>query len=177
MSAWMNDAAPNHNGNNGFPHMNDPNAAGAMMDPSAFMANQAQFNPNQFANQQQMAAMQNGPMRHASPTGAYQARTSSSRTSRTRITFINQTRSFHPSDPDRAKTASRAPPGRTLGCSRRRVPKRLSSKTFLASRLAFPWRRNKLRDSFRTSSRTAPRTRVPRPSWETKCDRAMCLSE
>lgn len=72
MSAWMNDAAPNHNGNNGFPHMNDPNAAGAMMDPSAFMANQAQFNPNQFANQQQMAAMQNGPMRHASPTGAYQ---------------------------------------------------------------------------------------------------------
>jgi SWI/SNF chromatin-remodeling complex subunit SWI1 len=65
----MNEAAvPNHNGN-GFPHMNDPTAAGAMMDPSAFMAaNPAQFNPAQFQNQQQMAAaMQNGPMRNASP--------------------------------------------------------------------------------------------------------------
>ncbi|KAK2595559.1 hypothetical protein QQS21_006733 [Conoideocrella luteorostrata] len=67
MSAWMNDAVPNHNGN-GFPHMNDPNAAGAMMDPSAFMANSGQFNPGQFPNQQQMAGMQNGPMRHGSPT-------------------------------------------------------------------------------------------------------------
>ena len=75
----MNDASavPNHNGNNGFPHMNDPNnmaaasmpgsiPGGAMMDPSAFMANpgQGQFNPaaaGQFANPQQMAAMQNGP--------------------------------------------------------------------------------------------------------------------
>lgn len=84
----MNDAVPNHNGN-GFPHMNDPNAATGMMDPSAFMANPGQFNPAQFANQQQqqqpqqgqhqpsqqqMAAMQqqqqqqNGPMRHASPS-------------------------------------------------------------------------------------------------------------
>ncbi|KHN97166.1 ARID/BRIGHT DNA binding domain containing protein [Metarhizium album ARSEF 1941] len=67
MSAWMNDAVPNHNGN-GFPHMNDPNSAAAMMDPSAFMANPGQFNPGQFPNQQQMAGMQNGPMRHGSPT-------------------------------------------------------------------------------------------------------------
>ncbi|OLN90022.1 SWI/SNF chromatin-remodeling complex subunit sol1 [Colletotrichum chlorophyti] len=83
MSTWMNDAAvPNHNGN-GFPHMNDPNAAGAMMDPSAFMGNPAHFNPAQFANpqqaqqaqqqqvqhhQQQMAAMQNGQLRNASPS-------------------------------------------------------------------------------------------------------------
>ncbi|POR36962.1 SWI/SNF chromatin-remodeling complex subunit sol1 [Tolypocladium paradoxum] len=75
MSAWMNDAVPNHNGN-GFPHMNDPNVAGGMMDPSAFMGNTSQFNPNnQFSNQQQqqqMAGMQNGPMRHASPAAAYQ---------------------------------------------------------------------------------------------------------
>ncbi|KAM3484877.1 hypothetical protein MY8738_001779 [Beauveria namnaoensis] len=91
MSAWMNDAIPNHNGS-GFPHMNDPNAATGMMDPSAFMANPAQFNPAQFANQpqqqqqqlqpqppqqqpsqQQMAAMQqNGPMRHASPSAFQQ---------------------------------------------------------------------------------------------------------
>ncbi|PKK34597.1 hypothetical protein CI102_15127 [Trichoderma harzianum] len=71
MSTWMNDAVPNHNGN-GFPHMNDPSAASAMMDPSAFMANPGQFNPAaQFSNQQQMA-LQNGPMRHASPAG-YQA--------------------------------------------------------------------------------------------------------
>jgi SWI/SNF chromatin-remodeling complex subunit SWI1 len=77
----MNEAVPNHNGN-GFPHINDPNAA-AMMDPSAFMANPGQFNPAQFANQQaqqqqgqqpptpqqqQMAGMQNGPMRNASPS-------------------------------------------------------------------------------------------------------------
>ncbi|KAK8922579.1 SWI/SNF chromatin-remodeling complex subunit sol1 [Metarhizium anisopliae] len=67
MSAWMNDAVPNHNGN-GFPHMNDPNSAGAMMDHSAFLANPGQFNPGQFPNQQQMAGMQNGPMRHGSPT-------------------------------------------------------------------------------------------------------------
>ncbi|KAL7960680.1 hypothetical protein V8C34DRAFT_59491 [Trichoderma compactum] len=71
MSTWMNDAVPNHNGN-GFPHMNDPSAASAMMDPSAFMANPGQFNPAaQFSNQQQMA-LQNGPMRLASPAG-YQA--------------------------------------------------------------------------------------------------------
>lgn len=45
------------------------------MDPSAFMANQGQFNPaaaaagGQFANPQQMAAaMQNGPMRNTSPS-------------------------------------------------------------------------------------------------------------
>ncbi|KJZ77617.1 hypothetical protein HIM_02794 [Hirsutella minnesotensis 3608] len=83
MSAWMNDAVPNHNGN-GFAHMNDPNAASAMMDPSAFMSNPAQFNPNQYPNHQQqqpsqpqqpqqhhtpqMAGMHNGPMRHASPS-------------------------------------------------------------------------------------------------------------
>ncbi|KAF5606755.1 SWI1-like protein [Fusarium subglutinans] len=68
MSTWMNDAVPNHNGN-GFPHMNDSNAAGNMMDPSAFMANPAQFNPAQF-NQQMGGAMANGPgsMRNASPS-------------------------------------------------------------------------------------------------------------
>ncbi|KAG5660684.1 hypothetical protein KAF25_003290 [Fusarium avenaceum] len=66
----MNDAVPNHNGN-GFPHMNDPNTASNMMDPSAFMANSGQFNPAQFQNQQQMGAgMPNGPgpMRNASPS-------------------------------------------------------------------------------------------------------------
>ena len=68
----MNEAAvQNHNGN-GFPHMADPNAvAGAMMDPSAFMTGQGQFNPalaNQFANPQQMLAMQNGGMRNPSPS-------------------------------------------------------------------------------------------------------------
>ncbi|KAI0023294.1 hypothetical protein F4780DRAFT_786796 [Xylariomycetidae sp. FL0641] len=78
MSSWMNEAAaavPNHNGS-GF-HMNDPNGMGAagMMDPSAFMANAAQFHPGapaqQFANPQQMAAgMQNSPMRNASPSFA-----------------------------------------------------------------------------------------------------------
>ncbi|KAK8030718.1 hypothetical protein PG990_000452 [Apiospora arundinis] len=78
MTSWMNEAAavPNHNGNSGFPHMNDPNNLGGganMMDPSAFMANPTQFNPaaaaGQFANPQQMAsAMQNGPMRNASPS-------------------------------------------------------------------------------------------------------------
>ncbi|EWG43081.1 hypothetical protein FVEG_04708 [Fusarium verticillioides 7600] len=68
MSTWMNDAVPNHNGN-GFPHMNDSNAAGSMMDPSAFMANPGQFNPAQF-NQQMGGAMANGPgsMRNASPS-------------------------------------------------------------------------------------------------------------
>ncbi|XWW92560.1 hypothetical protein V2A60_000485 [Cordyceps javanica] len=89
MSAWMNDPVSNHNGN-GFPHMNDPNAATGMMDPSAFMASPVQFNPAQFANQQQsqqppqqpqqqqpsqqqMAVMQqNGPMRHASPSAFQQ---------------------------------------------------------------------------------------------------------
>ncbi|KAG6110690.1 hypothetical protein E4U31_005391 [Claviceps sp. LM219 group G6] len=70
MSAWMNDAVPNHDGGS-FPHTNDPNpAAGVMMDPSAFMNNPGQFNPGQFHNPQQIAAMQNGPMRHGSP--AYQ---------------------------------------------------------------------------------------------------------
>lgn len=43
-----------------------------MMDPAAFMANPAQFNPaaaGQFANPQQMpSAMQNGPMRNVSPS-------------------------------------------------------------------------------------------------------------
>ncbi|KZZ92508.1 ARID/BRIGHT DNA-binding domain protein [Moelleriella libera RCEF 2490] len=74
MSAWMNDAVPNHNGN-GFPHINDPNAPGAMMDPAAFMANTGQFNPAHFQNQQQMAGMQSGPMRHGSP--AYPTQTAS----------------------------------------------------------------------------------------------------
>ncbi|KAL7619357.1 hypothetical protein AAE478_009894 [Parahypoxylon ruwenzoriense] len=87
MSSWMNEAAAvqNHNGN-GFPHMNDPNnmgggggmggAPGGMMDP--FMANAAQFNPvaaGQFNPQQMAVAMQNGPMRNASPSfpnSAYQ---------------------------------------------------------------------------------------------------------
>ncbi|KAM7217496.1 SWI/SNF chromatin-remodeling complex subunit sol1 [Rhypophila decipiens] len=66
-SSWINEAAvQNHNGN-GFPHINDPSAvAGAMMDPSAFMANSAPFNP-QFANPQQIV-MPNGPMRNASPS-------------------------------------------------------------------------------------------------------------
>ncbi|KAK4120534.1 hypothetical protein N657DRAFT_579756 [Parathielavia appendiculata] len=69
MSSWLNEAAvPNHNGN-GFPHINDPSAvAGAMMDPSGFMGNPAQFNA-QFANPQQMV-MPNGPMRNASPSFA-----------------------------------------------------------------------------------------------------------
>ncbi|KAI0115408.1 hypothetical protein F4814DRAFT_321140 [Daldinia grandis] len=82
MSSWINEAAAvqNHNGN-GFPHMNDPNNMGAgggmgagpggMMDPSAFMANTAQFNhmaAGQFNPQQMAAAMQNGPMRNASPS-------------------------------------------------------------------------------------------------------------
>lgn len=89
----MNDAAvPNHNGN-GYPHLNvnanvnlnDPAAmtnnmaAAGVIDPAAFMAAAnpqvaAQFNvnpgttinPAQFANPQ-MLAMQNGPMRNASP--------------------------------------------------------------------------------------------------------------
>ncbi|KAK4112623.1 hypothetical protein N656DRAFT_709506 [Canariomyces notabilis] len=67
MSNWINEAAvPNHNGN-GFPHGNDPSAVtGAMMDPSVFMGNPAQFN-SQFANPQQLA-MANGPMRNASPS-------------------------------------------------------------------------------------------------------------
>ncbi|KAK3312902.1 hypothetical protein B0H66DRAFT_382875 [Apodospora peruviana] len=69
MSSWINEAAvQNHNGN-GFPHINDPSAvAGAMMDPSAFMGNSAQFNP-QFANPQQMVMANGpGPMRNASPS-------------------------------------------------------------------------------------------------------------
>ncbi|KAI5859840.1 hypothetical protein GGS23DRAFT_583851 [Durotheca rogersii] len=85
MSSWMNEAAAvqNHNGN-GFPHMNDPNNMGGgmagasvgMMDP--FMAGAAQFSPvgaGQFNHQQMAAAMQNGPMRNASPSfsnSAYQ---------------------------------------------------------------------------------------------------------
>ncbi|KAK4101238.1 hypothetical protein N658DRAFT_507192 [Parathielavia hyrcaniae] len=69
MSSWINEAAvPNHNGN-GFPHINDPSAVTeVMMDPSAFMGNPAQFNP-QFANHQQMV-MPNGPMRNPSPSFA-----------------------------------------------------------------------------------------------------------
>ncbi|KFH48364.1 SWI/SNF chromatin-remodeling complex subunit-like protein [Hapsidospora chrysogenum ATCC 11550] len=79
-TTWMNDAAPNHNGN-GFPRMNDPDTAGAMMDPSVFMANPGQFNPAQLQQQQQQAqqqmqALQNAPMRNASPStlqnGPYQ---------------------------------------------------------------------------------------------------------
>ncbi|KAI0141741.1 hypothetical protein GGR57DRAFT_399745 [Xylariaceae sp. FL1272] len=74
MSSWMNNAAVANHAGNGFPHMGDPNgmAGGGMMDPSAFMANPAQFDPNhagqQYANPQQMAAMQNGQMRNPSPS-------------------------------------------------------------------------------------------------------------
>lgn len=67
--SWINEAAvPNHNGN-GFAHITEPSAvAGVMMDPSSFMGNPAQFNP-QFANPQQMA-ISNGPIRGASPAFA-----------------------------------------------------------------------------------------------------------
>ncbi|KAL2016611.1 hypothetical protein VTK56DRAFT_3268 [Thermocarpiscus australiensis] len=67
MSSWINEAGvPNHNGN-GFTNVNDPSILpGAMMDPSSFMGNLAQFNA-QFANPQQMV-MPNGPMRNASPS-------------------------------------------------------------------------------------------------------------
>lgn len=60
----MNDAAvQNHNGA-GFL---DPNAGGAMLDPSAFMSNPASFDPSQFQNQQLQQRMQNGGMRNGSP--------------------------------------------------------------------------------------------------------------
>ncbi|KAK4674991.1 hypothetical protein QC764_502190 [Podospora pseudoanserina] len=63
---WINDGAvPSHNGN-GFAIADPAAVAGVMMDPSAFMGNPAQFNP-QFANPQQLA-MQNTPMRNASPS-------------------------------------------------------------------------------------------------------------
>ncbi|KAM4056578.1 ARID/BRIGHT DNA binding domain-containing protein [Hirsutella rhossiliensis] len=104
MSAWTNDAVPNHNGN-GFPHLNDPNAAGAMMDPSAFMSNSAQFNPGQFSNpqqQQQMAAMQNGPMRHASPTAYQNQNQSQSQTPN----LVYQTNSVIPSKRPRPRDES-----------------------------------------------------------------------
>ncbi|KAK3997827.1 SWI/SNF chromatin-remodeling complex subunit sol1 [Cladorrhinum sp. PSN332] len=67
--SWINEAAvPNHNGN-GFAHITDPSAvAGVMMDPSSFMGNPAQFNP-QYANPQQIA-ISNGPIRGASPAFA-----------------------------------------------------------------------------------------------------------
>ncbi|KAI6428684.1 hypothetical protein MCOR21_005493 [Pyricularia oryzae] len=71
MSSWMNDtsaALPNHNGNGFTHHVTDPSqSSGAMMDPSAYMTNSGQFNPAaaaQFANPQQMLAMQNGNMRN-----------------------------------------------------------------------------------------------------------------
>ncbi|KAL8289497.1 hypothetical protein RB597_001211 [Gaeumannomyces tritici] len=76
MSSWMNDASaasavPNHNGNGFGAHLNDPSqTTGVMIDPSAYMANAAQFNPAaaQFANPQQMLALQNGAMRNSSPS-------------------------------------------------------------------------------------------------------------
>jgi SWI/SNF chromatin-remodeling complex subunit SWI1 len=62
----MNDAAvQNHNGA-GFNHL-DPNAGGAMLDPSAFMNNTSSFDPSQFQNQQLQQRMQNGAMRNGSP--------------------------------------------------------------------------------------------------------------
>jgi SWI/SNF chromatin-remodeling complex subunit SWI1 len=67
MSSWMNDAAvQNHNGA-GFNHL-DPNAGGSMLDPSAFMGNNASFDPSQFQNQQLQQRMQNGGMRNGSPS-------------------------------------------------------------------------------------------------------------
>jgi SWI/SNF chromatin-remodeling complex subunit SWI1 len=75
MSTWINEGAPqNHNPNgNSFIQMNEVTSAQGMMDPSAFMANSAQFNPGQFANPQQqqqpqMAGIPNGQMRNASPS-------------------------------------------------------------------------------------------------------------
>ena len=73
-SSWISDSAavpsavPNHNGN-GFPQLSDPSAvaAGNMMDPSAFMANPAQFNA-QFANPQQIVMQPNGPGPGAGPS-------------------------------------------------------------------------------------------------------------
>lgn len=62
----MNDAAvQNHNGA-GFNHL-DPNAGGNMLDPSAFIGNNASFDPSQFQNQQLQQRMQNGGMRNGSP--------------------------------------------------------------------------------------------------------------
>src|SRR4051812_5929808 len=67
MSSWMNDAAvQNHNGA-GFNHL-DPNAGGNMLDPSAFIGNNASFDPSQFQNQQLQQRMQNGAMRNGSPS-------------------------------------------------------------------------------------------------------------
>lgn len=66
MTSWMNDAAvQNHNGA-GFNHL-DPNASGAMLDPSAFMNNPPSFDPSQFQNAQLQQRMQNGALRNGSP--------------------------------------------------------------------------------------------------------------
>ncbi|KAK0705728.1 hypothetical protein B0T21DRAFT_298907 [Apiosordaria backusii] len=63
--SWINDGGvPSHNGN-GFAIADPAAVAGVMMD-SSFMGSPAQFNP-QFANPQQLA-MQNTPMRNASPS-------------------------------------------------------------------------------------------------------------
>lgn len=62
----MNDTAvQNHNGA-GFNHL-DPNAGGALLDPSTFMNNPSSFDPSQFQNQQLQQRMQNGGMRNGSP--------------------------------------------------------------------------------------------------------------
>ncbi|KAG4427545.1 hypothetical protein IFR05_016973 [Cadophora sp. M221] len=70
MSSWMNEAAvQNHNGA-GFNHL-DPNANGAMLDPSTLMNNPSSFDPSQFQNQQLQQRMQNGAMRNGSGSPAF----------------------------------------------------------------------------------------------------------
>ncbi|KAL2072408.1 hypothetical protein VTL71DRAFT_11751 [Oculimacula yallundae] len=69
-SSWMNEAAvQNHNGA-GFNHL-DPNANGAMLDPSTLMNNPSSFDPSQFQNQQLQQRMQNGTMRNGSGSPAF----------------------------------------------------------------------------------------------------------
>ncbi|KAE9369581.1 hypothetical protein N431DRAFT_345391 [Stipitochalara longipes BDJ] len=65
MTSWMNDASVHPNGA-GFNHL-DPNASGAMLDPSAFMNNPPSFDPAQFQNAQLQQRMQNGGLRNGSP--------------------------------------------------------------------------------------------------------------
>ncbi|PMD42442.1 hypothetical protein L207DRAFT_424144 [Hyaloscypha variabilis F] len=65
MTSWMNDASVHPNGA-GFNHL-DPNASGAMLDPSAFMNNPPSFDPSQFQNAQLQQRMQNGGLRNGSP--------------------------------------------------------------------------------------------------------------
>jgi SWI/SNF chromatin-remodeling complex subunit SWI1 len=66
----MNDAAvQNHNA--GFNHI-DPNAAGAMLDPNAFMNNPSSFDPSQFQNPQLQQRLPNGVRMPAFNAPAYQ---------------------------------------------------------------------------------------------------------